>query len=213
MRGADRRQAILDAALECFLSRGVAGTTLEQVLELSGASTGSVYHHFGNKVELAATLYLETLEAYHEGFLGELARLPRARDGVEGMVRHRLRFVRDQPRLASYLTHCREPEVALASEKRAQELNARFFTAVLAWLEGHARERRLRKLSPELYFALWLGPAEELTRIWLAGERKAGTLESAMRVLAGAAWDALKGESAETGARSRKASGRRRARP
>jgi AcrR family transcriptional regulator len=211
MRGQVRRQAILDAALECFLSRGVAGTTLEQVLDLSRASTGSVYHHFGNKVELAATLYLETLEAYQQGFLAELGRLPGARQGIEGMVRHHLRWVREDPRLASYLTHCREPEVVQASEKRAQELNRRFFAAVLSWLEEHARERRIRTLSTDLTFALWLGPSGEFTRIWLSGDRSEGKLAAAMRVLASAAWDSLKGDALEI-ATTRRASARTRGR-
>jgi len=192
MRGQARRRAILDAALECFLAKGVAGATLEEVLDLSRSSTGSVYHHFGNKVELAATLYLETLESYQRGFLSRLEQLHGAREGIEGMVRHHLRWVRENPRLARYLTHCREPEVVEASEKRAQELNARFFSAVLGWLGQYAREGEIRRLPADLYLALWLGPSDEFTRIWLAGDRAEARLRTASRVLAGAAWDALK---------------------
>src|ERR1700736_2260119 len=54
-----RRQAILEAALACFASKGFTETTMENIRKLSGASTGSIYHHFANKEMLARALYLE----------------------------------------------------------------------------------------------------------------------------------------------------------
>src|SRR6202165_344407 len=54
-----RRQAILEAALACFASKGFTETTMEDIRKLSGASTGSIYHHFANKEMLARALYLE----------------------------------------------------------------------------------------------------------------------------------------------------------
>jgi AcrR family transcriptional regulator len=46
---ADRKQEILDAALRGFAEKGLAGTTVEEVRRRSGASVGSIYHHFGDK--------------------------------------------------------------------------------------------------------------------------------------------------------------------
>ncbi len=54
-----RRKAILDAALSCFASKGFTETTMEDIRKISGASTGSIYHHFSNKEMLARALYLE----------------------------------------------------------------------------------------------------------------------------------------------------------
>ena len=51
-----RRQAILEAALTCFTSKGFTETTMEDIRKLSGASTGSIYHHFENKEMLARSL-------------------------------------------------------------------------------------------------------------------------------------------------------------
>ena len=56
---ASRRQAILDAALACFTNKGFTETTMEDIRIRSGASTGSIYHHFSNKEMLARALYLE----------------------------------------------------------------------------------------------------------------------------------------------------------
>src|SRR5262249_13839968 len=117
-----RRQQILQAGLDCFLERGVGGTTVDHIRARCGASVGSFYHHFQSKVEVAAALYLETLAAYQGAFAQELRRHAGAQSGIEATVRHHLRWVGQQPQLASYLTHCREPEVVAASEARAQEL-------------------------------------------------------------------------------------------
>lgn len=65
----DRRQEILDAALTSFNEKGVAATTVDDVRRLSGASVGSLYHHFGGKDELAQELYVEILRDYQRGFL------------------------------------------------------------------------------------------------------------------------------------------------
>ena len=58
-RTATRRKEILQAALSCFSEQGFDATTVEQIRHRSGASTGSIYHHFKNKAHIAAALYLE----------------------------------------------------------------------------------------------------------------------------------------------------------
>jgi AcrR family transcriptional regulator len=187
-----RRQQILDAGLDCFLERGLGATTVDRIRERCGASVGSFYHHFTSKVEVAAALYLETLESYQRALVDVLHTHKQAQSGVEGAVRHHLRWVGRQPKLASYLTHCREPEVAAASEARAQELNRAFFGEALGWLQRHAEEGHIRSLPPNLYYAIWMGPAEVFTRLWLGGGQNRARLAEAEAILAPAAWAALR---------------------
>lgn len=48
------REAMLDSAIALFRERGVAATSLRDVVAHSGAPRGSIYHHFpGGKAELA----------------------------------------------------------------------------------------------------------------------------------------------------------------
>lgn len=188
-----RQERILEAALDLFLEKGFGATTLDQILERSNASVGSFYHHFQSKVDVAAALYLETLESYQLAFLNELSRHREARGGIEGAVRHHLKWTAQNPNLAAYLTHCREPEVAEASEAQARDLNRVFFERAGAWLASHVKEKRVRRLSPDLYYALWMGPADEYTRRWLLrGARDASRLAKAADVLARAAWHSLR---------------------
>ena len=58
MARSSRKQEILQAALACFTEFGVEATTIEMIRDRSGASIGSVYHHFGNRERIIAALYL-----------------------------------------------------------------------------------------------------------------------------------------------------------
>jgi AcrR family transcriptional regulator len=189
-----RHQTILQAALKLFLEKGFGATTLDQILDLSKASVGSFYHHFQSKVEVAAALYLETLETYQTAFLNELQRHRDARSGIEGTVRHHLRWTVRNPEKATYLTHCREPEVTEASEARAQGLNRAFFTRTGAWLLEQVQCGKVRRLSQPLYHALWMGPSDEFTRLWLLGPepRDIRQFAKAENLLATTAWENMK---------------------
>lgn len=59
----DRRDAILDAALHCFVERGFHGTAVPQVARQAGVATGTMYHYFPSKEVLVNVLYQKWKEA------------------------------------------------------------------------------------------------------------------------------------------------------
>jgi AcrR family transcriptional regulator len=183
----ERRAAILDAALEAFNRRGVSAATVEDVRRLSGASVGSIYHHFGGKEELAAELYLQGLRSYQRGFLAVLRRERDAERGIKAMVRHHLRWVADNPEMTRFLFARRD------DDERVHELNRETFAATAAWLEPHMRAGRIRRLPLTLVYAVVLGPSQELARHWLGGGVEI-SIRQAERALADAAWRAVAGE-------------------
>ena len=56
------REIILEAARDLFSSQGYRATSLKDISSRAGISTGRVYHHFTNKLEIFTTL----LERYWE---------------------------------------------------------------------------------------------------------------------------------------------------
>jgi hypothetical protein len=54
----------------------------------------------------------------------------------------------------------------------------------------------LRSASTDVVYALWLGPSQELARLWLARGRR-GALRTETAVLADAAWRSLRREPEE----------------
>lgn len=67
-RQAGARQKMIDSAIVLFRERGVAATSMRDIVEHGGAPRGSIYHHFpGGKQQLA----LEATE-FAGGFIGSL---------------------------------------------------------------------------------------------------------------------------------------------
>ncbi|WP_067650619.1 TetR/AcrR family transcriptional regulator [Nocardia harenae] len=46
------KERILDAAVQVFGARGFTAATMAEIVERSGVSVGSIYHHFGGKAEV-----------------------------------------------------------------------------------------------------------------------------------------------------------------
>ncbi|MGL6253408.1 MAG: TetR family transcriptional regulator, partial [Billgrantia desiderata] len=60
------REALLDAAEEVFLERGVARTSLEQIAREAGVTRGAVYWHFKNKADLFRAMLLRVRMPFEE---------------------------------------------------------------------------------------------------------------------------------------------------
>lgn len=82
------RAAMLDSAIELFRQRGVAATSLRDVVTHAGASRGSIYHHFpGGKAELAAEATTRAA-SFLEALLGDLLDRGDSAAAVESFVRY-----------------------------------------------------------------------------------------------------------------------------
>lgn len=185
-----RRRAILEAALEVFTRTGFATATMDDVRRGAGASTGSVYHHFRSKEQLAGALYVEALRDYQTGFLGVLGRGD-ARRTVRALVAHHLRWVEQHPAWARWLLDMgRQAELVAVTEAEVRALNEAFAARVMAWMAPHVKKGTLRDLPPELCFAILVGPAQVFTRMWLGGNHRV-SMAKAIRTLGDAAWAAL----------------------
>ncbi|MDT7792263.1 MAG: hypothetical protein QOD59_1699 [Mycobacterium sp.] len=191
-----RRQAILAAALTCFLRTGVTGTTIDAVQRESGASVGSIYHFFGSKEGVAAELYLDTLRDYFDNYLAALRSSGSARAGIQGSVRAHLNWVVTHEARAKYLFHCQEFEVIEESLPAIARLRDDFYHQANVWLAPHVEHGRIKSLSPRLCQALWMGPSVEYARLWLARSGDRFDILDAQTALARAAWDSVKGRAA-----------------
>ena len=77
-RGALTRDRIVRAAAELMHANGVAGTTMDQVVEASGTSKSQLYHYFDDKDALVtAVIKMQTARVMerHEPHLEQLSSL------------------------------------------------------------------------------------------------------------------------------------------
>jgi AcrR family transcriptional regulator len=178
-----RREAILEAALESFDATGA--TAIEEIKRRSGASVGSIYHHFGGVDGIAVALYVEILRGYQAGVVRALRRTRDAEGGVRGLVRYHLRWVERNPERARFLLQGGELRVAAGEELKI--LNRSLSATIEDWVE---RQPAIRPLRREVFYAMVVGPAQELSRSWLAG--RVPSLRKLEDELAEAAWRAIR---------------------
>src|SRR3954467_5137743 len=149
-RATGRRRAILDAALRVFTERGYHRASIEEIRERSGASIGSIYHHFGGKEQLAGALYVDGLRDYQERFLRVLRAGDDAEATVRALVANHLRWVADNPRLAAYLLSSREAEVTRATEGELRAMNHAVIHATREWIAEEVGAGVLRPMRTQL---------------------------------------------------------------
>ena len=183
MAATTTRDRLLDSALQRFASEGVMATTLDQVREAAGASVGAVYHHFPDKEALYDAVRGRALADYQAAFIAELERHGDAEAGVRGILAFHFRWCAANADAARMLLEARPHE--------APELNQDFFPRITSWWRPHIHYGAVRDLDFLIIHALWLGPAMELTRHWLAGDTRKPT-PSQIKLLADAAWTSLK---------------------
>ena len=97
-----RRKAILQAALKSFSTKGFTETTMEDIRRLSGASTGSIYHHFENKEMLAQALYVEGRGDLNAALLASITDR-HLREGIKAMVYAYIDWFEQHPDLGQYI--------------------------------------------------------------------------------------------------------------
>ncbi len=180
------RERLLQAALEQFDQRGTLAATLADIRGEAEVSVGALYHHFPDKAGLASALYVDLTRAFQEAFTGQLRANPGAEEGVRAGVRTYLGWVSANRAAAAFLLGERP-----ADGSALREQNRPFFAETMAWWQMHVHYGVLRDLPFDLINALWLGPAHEYTRHWLAG-RSRYVPATIADVLAEAAWQNLK---------------------
>ncbi len=186
----ERRQDILDAALECFSTMGYEQTTLADIRQRAGASTGSIYHHFGSKERIAASLYLDGLRQTQDAGIEALLRTRTARTGISALVAAYIDWVVAHPAFASFLFDMRHAPFIDEEERTIGDLNVAVHEQARRWFADRVAAGEIPELEPAMRSALVFGPCRQWAGSWLRGTTST-TPEQAKRQIATAALAAL----------------------
>lgn len=171
-RSSARRQAIIDAALACFAQHGVEATTIDMIRAASGASTGSLYHHFGSKERIAAEVYLDGLRQFRRQQGEYLGRAQTLEEGIRAIVHAHVDWIVAHPAWADFIFHHRMVLAEVAAEPVLQDELQASYAGIAEWMKARAAPGTRLRWPLEAYAALVTGPVHEYARHWLAGRRK-----------------------------------------
>jgi AcrR family transcriptional regulator len=132
---ADRRRAILDAALACFIQFGYAKTSLDDIARRAGLSRPLLYRKYRNKEDIFGAVYDDVFETRYPRVEAVLAGRGSRRDKLletsEIMFVETWALVMDAPMAQEFYDACKQviPEIHDKHERKLLALTRRLLGA------------------------------------------------------------------------------------
>ncbi len=181
MSDSGARQRMIDATLTLLSRSGLSGAGINQVIALSGAPKGSVYHHFpGGKQELVAAA-LRQFDAAFRGYLTHLWSKPGA---ASDKVQHFVAGVARRLQAADYQEGCPVGGVILDLDRDSESLRSVCRDILDGWVEVIASHLTDALEAQRLELAGFMVTALEGGLILSRAQRTTRPLVEAGRMLA-----------------------------
>lgn len=147
-----RRQAILDAARECFFRNGFEATTISHIADRVELSTGTLYLYFKNKEDIYVSILEEGLDILYDLMKGSERPDATARELLEGYAHVYYKFYTDYGQYFDIMFFLRRPDKEVELEKELEDKLERKSLVCLALLESAIKkgiaEGDFRVVSP-----------------------------------------------------------------
>ncbi|MFN8530493.1 MAG: TetR/AcrR family transcriptional regulator [Anaerolineae bacterium] len=175
------RGKILDAAMDVFANKGYHDASVDEIVEASGTSKGSVYFHFPNKQKLFLALLDKFADLLERRILEAIAHeetpVRRASAALEAFMST---FGKYRPFAKILLIQA----VGLGSafeEKRLQVYD-RFAALVKTYLDQAVREGDIAPIDTNIAAYAWMGAINEVVIRWVyTGQPDPNRILSALR--------------------------------
>lgn len=167
--GQARAEIILDAALECFATRGVFATGIEDIRKLAQASPSSMYHLFGGLEGILLALLVRTFTRLFAELAARVTPTKTAEAAVKALVLGQVEWVLAHPAEARVMYQAMSAEGSPAVMKPLAEKKAALLAPVVAHFGAFIRAGTLPPWSPLAFDVVLLGATHEAARRYLAG--------------------------------------------
>ena len=167
--GLERRDALLDAALDCFASRGIHATGIEAVRKAAGASPSSVYHLFGGVDDLVVALLVRTSERLVAHWTKRVLAATTGEQAIIALVNAHLEWVLAHRKEARFMYQAMALELAGSERQRLDRFKRTLKKPLFDHLAEFAKRGELPTWPSVALELVVLGPAHESCRRLLAG--------------------------------------------
>ena len=185
-----RKKEIIQAALKCFSELGYTETNMADICKQARASSGSVYHHYKSKEQLAAAVYLDGINEYQAGLIKNLEKEREASRGISSIIRYHITWIVKNQEWSQFLFQKRHYSFLEDADEQLNILNKNFFQKITRWFSRHIEKGTIRLFPWDIIIAIVMGPCQEYARLYLSG-KTCSKIEPAVRDLSSAAWKAL----------------------
>ena len=162
----DRRDAILDAALELFAERGFHGTAVPLIAERASVGAGTIYRYFASKKALVNALYQRWKGQLGRVLLEDFPFAAPPRQQLHAFWRRMARFATDHPRAFTFLElHHHAPYL----DRESRALETRILDAARGFFQLTSAQELTKPLAPELLGAIVWGAFVGLVKASMLG--------------------------------------------
>ncbi len=167
--GTQRRDEILDAALDCFVQRGVLATGIEDIRKAAKASPSSIYHQFDGISDIMVALVERIAGSQYTRMAEAVAAAGSFERAVRGLVEAMLAWTFAHEKEARFMYQAFAAE--LGPERKAIEAakhgrRASLDAALAKWTAGTP----LARWSHLELSVIMLGAAHQACRFYLTGQ-------------------------------------------
>jgi TetR/AcrR family transcriptional regulator len=150
----EKREVILEAALEVFSANGFRGSTIDQIAEAAGMSKPNLLYYFRSKEEMHGTLLTRLLETWLAP-LRELDDIGDPLTEIRSYIRRKLEMSRDFPRESRLFANEMlqgAPRAMPVLEGELRQLVDEKVEVIKGWM----RAGRIARTDPyHLIFSIW----------------------------------------------------------
>jgi len=171
----DKRDAIMQAALELFVERGFYGVAVPEIAERAQVGAGTIYRHFESKEGLVNALYREEKQRFAQSVVASFPAIDRARELFRALWTRMAAFANANHNSFVFLElHHHAPY--LDGQSRAVELRMiEMFEAVITAAQNRGE---LKAAPPRLLMGIVMGAFTGVIRGCLESESKADRVVS-----------------------------------
>lgn len=187
-----RQAAILAATLELVGEKGVTAVTMSDICGRSGASVGSVYHHFKDREGVLYALYRDCFADCFDQLRTAVLSATTAQAGIVALVDTYLGWVEANPTQATFIYEASQGNLLRNYLPEILAFKGAFYADIFAWMAPFVEAGALLRLPLWAYDAIMMGPAHEFARRWLGGGQQALSMAEAKVIIAEAVWRAVR---------------------
>lgn len=104
------REQVLETAIHLFTRRGYFNTSIPDIVRESGVSTGSIYHHFGDKEGIARALFDMLVERMETALNDIEARHPTVEAQCRAVIELLFRITEEEPDVMAFMLFVKHRE-------------------------------------------------------------------------------------------------------
>ena len=150
----DKREAIMNAALELFVERGFFGTAVPEIAEKAGVGAGTIYRYFDSKEALVNALYRQEKQRFAERTISDFPKATIARELFRTMWMRMAKFAVENPKPFVFLELHHHASYLDAESQALEQRMLDLFTNVVVAAQARGE---LKAGSPRLLMGLVMG--------------------------------------------------------